>query len=161
VALLAVEQPALHRSPDRLHHRVVDRAGHPAHRAEQPGLTEPVTKDPGHPAQPLSECRIVPGSGCRLQRAICRASTTGSERLRTGVRESGSGTPQVRNRGHDGAPPTPVQRSEAGTILTPASTGPHSPAQEQTTARRLAQGGLAILTGSVRIVTPADVQAIN
>jgi hypothetical protein len=41
-----VEQLTLHRRPERFDHRVVHRGGYPAHRREQAGLTQPVTKDP-------------------------------------------------------------------------------------------------------------------
>ena len=44
---VAVEQLALHGRPERLHHRVVDARGDPAHRAEQAGFAQPVPEDPG------------------------------------------------------------------------------------------------------------------
>ena len=60
----AVEQLALHGRPERFHHRVVDAGGDAAHRAEQPGLAQPVAEDPtGVLTLPRSECTIVPGCG--------------------------------------------------------------------------------------------------
>ncbi len=71
--------------PEAFDERVIDRRGDAAHRAEQPGLPEPVPEEPAGVLRAGSAWTTVPGSGRRRQRAISSASTTISAVIRSEI----------------------------------------------------------------------------
>src|SRR4028119_1712545 len=83
---LPVEEFALHGRPEGLHQAVVDAGGHPAHRAQQPGGSEPVAEDPGRVLGGInrSECTTVP-TGARRAMALRSAVTAREAVIRKSI----------------------------------------------------------------------------